>query len=161
MHDSARLFCESIALILRPPHRVVEIGSRNVNGSIRYLFPGATYIGVDALPGPGVDIVADGATWSAREPFDVVLCTETLEHARDPATLTRNLIALCRPGGVLIVTAATPDRQPHSAIDGGPLRDGEPYQGISPTDLARWLSDCNTVAIDDRAFGDVYCLATR
>jgi SAM-dependent methyltransferase len=161
MHDAARRFCEAVAGALKPPARVVEIGSRNVNGSVRYLFPGACYVGVDAMAGPGVDVVADGATFAAREPFDVVLCTETLEHAADPAAMCRNLVALCRPGGAILVTAATPDRPPHSGIDGERLRDGEPYRGVTPADLAGWLGDCAAVATDARTPGDVYCLAAR
>jgi hypothetical protein len=161
MHDAARRFCEAVAGILKPPARVVEVGSRNVNGSVRYLFPGACYVGVDTLPGPGVDVVADGTRFAAREPFDVVLCTETLEHASDPASLTRNLIALCRPGGAILITAASPEREPHSAIDGEALRPGESYQGISPADLTGWLSPCSAVLIDSRTPGDVYCVAFR
>ena len=36
---------------------VVDIGSMDVNGTYRHLFPAWRYIGVDMEPGPGVDIV--------------------------------------------------------------------------------------------------------
>lgn len=161
MHDSAYKFCAAMAGVLDPPWTALEIGSRNVNGSVRDLFRCAEYVGVDVLPGPGVDVVADGATFDADWPFDVVVCTEVLEHAADPAALCRNLMALCQPGGAIIMTAATPDRPPHSAIDGGPLRDGEPYRGVTPADLRAWLAGCRAVVIDDSVPGDVYCLAVR
>lgn len=161
MHDGARQFCTSVIQSLRGPRRVAEIGSRNVNGSIRYLMPGWEYIGVDALPGPGVDWVADGATWRPGILFDLVVSTEALEHAADPAALVRNMVALTAPGGVVVITCASPDRPPHSAIDGEALREGEAYQGITPAMLREWLSECPVVAIDDRTTGDVYCVAWK
>ena len=37
---------------------VLEMGSRDWNGTPRHLFPGARYTGVDALHGDGVDLAA-------------------------------------------------------------------------------------------------------
>ncbi|MDB0050250.1 hypothetical protein N9F31_02215, partial [Pseudomonadales bacterium] len=39
---------------------VLEIGSYDVNGSIRSLFNAQNYVGVDLVEGPGVDVVAGG-----------------------------------------------------------------------------------------------------
>lgn len=159
MHDAARRFVSAVAPLANGS--VCEIGSRNVNGTVRYLFTGK-YVGVDALAGPGVDIVADGATWDGDgRVYDCVVCTEVLEHATDPAVLTWNLVRLCRPGGIVIITAAAPERKPHSAIDGEELRPGEQYRGITAADLRTWLDDCRAVMIDDRVPGDIYCMAIR
>lgn len=59
---------------------VLEVGSRNVNGTVKYFFLG-TYIGIDMVPGVEVDIVAraDNLPFD-DERFDVVICTEMLEH---------------------------------------------------------------------------------
>jgi 2-polyprenyl-3-methyl-5-hydroxy-6-metoxy-1,4-benzoquinol methylase len=43
-----------------------------------------------------------GADW---QPFDQVLCLETLEHIADDAALVRALGKLVRPGGTLLVTS--------------------------------------------------------
>ncbi|MEO7251905.1 MAG: hypothetical protein ABIW30_04775, partial [Arenimonas sp.] len=40
--------------------RILEIGSYNVNGSIRQFFQGSTYVGVDLTEGPDVDVVCEG-----------------------------------------------------------------------------------------------------
>ena len=59
-----------------PADRVLELGSRNINGSVRYLFAAAEYVGVDPVEGADVDIVGDGATIEVgHDSFDVVVCT--------------------------------------------------------------------------------------
>jgi hypothetical protein len=40
--------------------RVLDIGSLDINGSVRPLFRGGTYTGIDVAAGPGVDIVCQG-----------------------------------------------------------------------------------------------------
>lgn len=82
----------------------VELGSRNINGGVRGLFTGG-FVGVDMVPGPGVDMVARCDDLPlADESFDVVVSTEMLEH--DPffwlslAEMTRVLA----PGGHLLLT---------------------------------------------------------
>lgn len=93
--------------------RVMEVGSLDVNGSLRphveALGP-TTYIGIDSQPGPGVDLVVDAAIVgkNRRRPHDVVICTEALEHAEDWRALVSALKRLVRPGGVLLVTTRSP-----------------------------------------------------
>lgn len=94
--------------------RVLEVGSQNVNGSIRpwleFMQP-QKYLGIDIEPGPGVDKILsihDLATTYGRTPFDLVLCTEVLEHVADWRSAIRNLKAACKPGGYLIITTRRP-----------------------------------------------------
>lgn len=91
--------------------RVMEVGSLDVNGSLRAhveaLGP-TTYIGIDSQPGPGVDMVVDAVAVGKRRPHDVVICTEVLEHAEDWRALVSALKRLVRPGGVLLVTTRSP-----------------------------------------------------
>src|SRR5262245_27344434 len=61
---------------------VTDIGSMDVNGSYRSLFPTCRYIGVDMEPGPGVDVVAknyDSYPLSNRS-SDLVISGQALEH---------------------------------------------------------------------------------
>lgn len=132
MHAAARSFVERW---IRPDDDpVIEIGSRNVNGSLRDLFPRApeyqTYVGIDVQDGPGVDIVADAAQWTPPERAACVICCEVLEHWMNWQGIVHNACAWLRPGGRLIITCAGAGRKPHSAIDGESLRSGEHYANI-------------------------------
>jgi hypothetical protein len=64
MHDGASKFVAAAAAVLPAGLRVIEFGSRDVNGSIRDHFKTAgSYLGVDILPGPGVNLIRDAATF--------------------------------------------------------------------------------------------------
>src|SRR5580765_6950114 len=109
MHAEALLFARRALAGLSVTGHVVEIGSRDINGSVRQLLQwrAYSYVGLDVAPGAGVDIVADGATFVPREAPDLVVCMETLEHAEQACAIVRNAAAILRPGGRLLVTCAT------------------------------------------------------
>ncbi len=82
----------------------LEVGSYDVNGSVRLLFSGA-YVGVDHAEGPGVDKVADAEHLPfADASFEVVVSTEMLEHAERPWLAVNEMARVCEPGGTVIVT---------------------------------------------------------
>jgi len=114
---------------------VLDVGGRDINGSPRSLFPGADYCALDVVDGPGVDVVAEIVGWRDRRKFDVVICAEVLEHAEAWEAVVKSCWRRVAPGGRLLVTCATEGREPHSAVDGGPLRKGEFYGAVMPDDL--------------------------
>lgn len=115
--------------------KVLELGSRDVNGTPRALFPNADYTGVDVIDGPCVDIVADAADWLPDDLYDIVISTEVLEHAERWRDIVRTCGLACRPGGRVVLTAAGPGRGPHSAVDGRGLKDWEYYQNVDKPEL--------------------------
>lgn len=140
----------------------MEIGGRNVNGSVRPLFPDAPYVSVDVRPGPEVDVVADGATFVPEVPPACVVCCEVLEHTPAAEAICRHACAILAPGGHFIVTAAGEGRAPHSAIDGGPVRPDEFYRNVWVDDLRLWLQPFAAVAITQNpAAGDIYAVAIK
>lgn len=154
---------EALAYVARVVSRtggyatVVDIGGRDINGSPRFLFAGSHYTSIDLVDGSGVDVVCDAAAWAPEAPVDAVVCCEVLEHATDPGGLVKAAISWLLPGGRLIVTAACDPRAPHSAGDGGALRDGEHYANVDPARLAGWMADLDQVEIEVHADrGDVY-----
>lgn len=96
---------------------VLEVGSRNVNGSYRGLIePCAEYLGVDMIGGNGVDVVCDAADLdqaTGGRQFDLVVCTEMLEHAERWADVIHNLKAAVKPGGLLVITTRSPGFPKH------------------------------------------------
>jgi SAM-dependent methyltransferase len=64
-----------------------------------------SYRGFDVEPGPTVDDVgvAERLPYGNAE-FDVVLCTQVLEHADDPAAVVSELSRVLRPGGLALVS---------------------------------------------------------
>jgi hypothetical protein len=164
MHEQCFRYVAKVVAELDPaPRTVVDIGGLNINGTVRGLFPGAEYTSVDLRPGPGVDVVADGATWRPAGLVDCVVCTEVLEHAPDPGAIVANAIAMLREGGTLIVTAAMEPRTPHSAIHGGPLTPGEHYANVDPVLLMEWIqAGCIDWRVEtDERHGDVRAVGVR
>jgi hypothetical protein len=141
--------------------RVLEFGSRDINGSVRSIFPEAAYTGVDIAPGDGVDVVADASEWT-KAGFDVVVCCEVLEHTpKGKAIIAGARRALGKTGGTLVVTCATDPREAHSAADGGPLQPNEFYRNVSPALMRRWLTASGFQVIDQQVHprGDLYVTA--
>ena len=61
---------------------ILEIGSYEVNASIRDIFKGANYLGIDLLNGPGVDLVMNGENIrKLNQKFDIIISSECFEHA--------------------------------------------------------------------------------
>jgi SAM-dependent methyltransferase len=105
MHDSVMAWVgEQVAEHDLAGRSTLEVGSLDVNGSVRSLFAGA-YVGVDMREGPGVDAVAT----SDALPFDdaafsVVVSTEMLEHDPSPWLSLAEMGRVLAPGGHLLLT---------------------------------------------------------
>ena len=91
--------------------RVLEVGSRFVNGSVRPLIERfcrpREYVGIDIEAGKYVDIVLPAerlVDHFGPESFDVVISTEVLEHVFDWRLVINNMKAVLRRGGYIYVT---------------------------------------------------------
>jgi len=166
MHLAALVFVDEHA----PPGpgfdlRVLEFGSRDINGSVRQVFRrAARYVGVDVSEGPGADIVADAATVDVPGAWDVVVCCEVFEHADDEtcAGMCANAYRHLKPGGVFIATMAGLGRAEHSAVDGGPLQPGEFYRNVDRPTLSGWLVAAGFTAYKTDVLGDdIRCVAWK
>jgi hypothetical protein len=144
----------------RRPEAVLEIGSLDINGSVRPMFPDvALYHGIDLADGPGVDEVADAATWTPDRTYDVVVCAEVLEHAPSWRQILATMWAATAPGGVLVMTCACSPRPAHSAVDGWDVRAGEHYANVEPDDVLRVVRGWDVPSWQvtaNRGRGDLY-----
>lgn len=131
---------------------VLDLGGRDINGSVRHLFPNADpYRVMDIRPGDGVDIVADAATWPPDRKYDVVVCTEVFEHTANWPLICATAYEALRYGGRFIATMAGPGRPAHSAIDGLlRLHPGEYYGNVHPETLRAVLElvDFDAIVVD-------------
>lgn len=95
--------------------RVLEIGSYDVNGSVRRLFEGAgEYVGVDLVEGPGVDRVVDGSAIDDPDgSWDVTLSGECFEHDPHWEDTLATMVRVTRPGGLVAFTCASRGRIEH------------------------------------------------
>lgn len=174
MHQAAYNYIERQRPALSPlaGKRGVNIGAYNVNGSVAPLLSGGSVelIGVDIRPGPDVDLVVQPGQTLAQAlaaagielDFHFVVSTETIEHAADPEQLLRDAWEVLRPGGVLLLTGAAPERTPHGCDGGSVVPEGESYQNIDPVQLREWLSAWVDVEIEHNPdLGDVYAKAVK
>ena len=120
---------------------VLDVGGRDINGNPGHLFhPGTTWEVVDLHEGPRVTHVGDFLDYGNTTRFDAALHLEVAEHTPEwPEHLAHAAHMLDPHTGWLVFTAAGPNRQPHSHVDGGPLREGEHYENVDPDVLARVL----------------------
>lgn len=135
--------------------KVLEIGSLDINGSVRQYFEDCVYLGIDIAPGRAVDRVCRGQDFDAPAgTYDFVISCEMMEHNPQWRETWLNMLRLLNPSGVLLMTCATHGRRRHGTPDSTPVdspltsAEGANYYrnliGQDFTDLARpdtWFSN--------------------
>jgi SAM-dependent methyltransferase len=125
----------------------LDVGAGGHHGhKVQALFKPMQFATVDWNPDTEPDVVADMTVMVLpeglpAEGYPLVLCTEVLEHVPAWRALLFNCVRLVAPGGHLLVTCAGPGREPHSGLDGGPLRPEEAYRNIEPFELVDAISN--------------------
>ena len=143
--------------------RVLEVGARNVNGSLRgyveSLRP-AEYVGVDMISGPGVDRVLPCEQLCANvgaAAWDLVICTEMLEHAADWRACMIQMVRALKPGGLLLLTTRSPGFPRH-----GYPEDHWRFTTVSMGQICEALHLCASVEDDpDPAAPGVFVFARK
>lgn len=93
---------------------ILEVGSLDINGSVRQFFTSCTYIGIDVGVGPGVDIVAEGQSYNGKaNSIDTVISCECFEHNPYWVGTFNNMIRMAKKGGLVVMTCATAGRKEH------------------------------------------------
>jgi SAM-dependent methyltransferase len=101
--------------------KVLEIGSLNINGSVRPFFTGCDYLGIDVGPGRDVDLVCKGEDYDAPDDtFDVTISCECFEHNPKWVETFLNMIRMTKPNGLVIMTCATAGRAEHGTARTSP-----------------------------------------
>ena len=88
--------------------RVVEIGSQDVNGSLRSVCPATfEYVGVDFVPGNGVDLVLDDPYLLpfASESADIIVSSSCFEHSEMFWVLFLEIMRVLKKDGLFYLNA--------------------------------------------------------
>jgi len=109
MHDTAmglgQLFFELYWQdIVGRPRVIVEVGSQDVNGSLRAFAPaGSVYLGIDLEKGEGVDLVATEPSELplVDESVDTVVSTSCFEHDAMFWLTFLEMVRVLAPGGLI------------------------------------------------------------
>lgn len=101
--------------------KVLEVGSLNINGSIRQFFAYCDYLGIDVGPGKDVDLVCEGQTLDHPDnTYDTVGSCECFEHNPYWVETFVNMHRMCKPGGLVFMTCATTGRPEHGTTRTSP-----------------------------------------
>jgi SAM-dependent methyltransferase len=97
--------------------KVIDVGSKDINGNNRGFFRRVNYQGIDLSEGPNVDwigyahnilpIIATG------DAIDVIISTEAAEHDKFWELTFQSMYDHLRPGGLLLITAGGEGREEH------------------------------------------------
>jgi hypothetical protein len=92
--------------------KILEVGSLNINGTVRDLFATSFYIGIDLGSGRNVDLIAEGHNVAfADRFFDLSISCECFEH--NPFWVETFLNMIRMTDKMVIFTCATTDRPEH------------------------------------------------
>lgn len=94
--------------------KVLEVGSLDINGTMRSFFLNCDYLGIDVGEGKGVDLVVQGQNHNAPDnTYDVCASGECFEHNPYWAETFANMLRMCKPNGLVLFTCATTGRPVH------------------------------------------------
>lgn len=146
--------------------RVLEVGSLNINGTIRDFFSGCDYTGVDLAPGKDVDLVGRGEDLDFPDSsFDVVCSCECFEHNPEWARTFDNMTRMAK--SLVFFTCATTGRPEHGTARTTPWDApfcGDYYQNLKASDF---IARCNMNAfagyrfLTNKSSQDLYFIGVK
>lgn len=120
---------------------VLEIGSYDVNGSVKQQFNFTRkYIGIDLTSGPNVDVVLDGSQVDElNQNFDMILSFECFEHAKNWKTIFKKIYSILNTNSFVVLSMASTGRVEHGTSRSGqwqsPGTSDEYYKNLTKKDF--------------------------
>ena len=161
MHKTAmlhgRLFFETY---VSAPVSIVDIGSQDVNGSLRSVAPpGCKYTGVDFVQGKGVDVIISDpyALPFPDETFDIAVTSSCFEHSEFFWLTFLEVLRVLKPHGLLYLNVPSNGPFHRYPLDcwrfypdsGRALQNWARRQGIEAQLLESFVGPQNTGAWND------------
>lgn len=123
----------------------------NIIGTL--LSSGWKVFNVDMKKEPGVDLVADVTKENFAEPFkerfSLTICTNLLEHVEDIRLVTKNLVAITKSGGHLLITVPYKYKLHYDPIDNGFRPTPQEIVDLFK-EVAEYIVDSKIIAISDK-----------
>jgi SAM-dependent methyltransferase len=115
VNGATLIFCKKTGF--KVGDRVLDVGSMDVNGTVRSLFFRAKeYVGIDMRPGKDVDrvmLAEDLPKHFEAGYFDVVVCSNALEHMEFWEDAIRGMWFVLKEGGTLTLVTPTKEKGRH------------------------------------------------
>lgn len=114
MNGSVFLFSRKVGA--KAGDKVLDVGSMDVNGSVRENFKMCHYLGIDMREGKSVDRVMpaeDLPKHFQAEHFDIIVCCETLEHVEHWKEALSGMWFVLKTGGNILITTPTKEKGRH------------------------------------------------
>lgn len=104
-----------VRLLLPHMHgEAVDLGAGTAKYKDMILTAATSYTAFDGRPGPHIDVVGDMLALPFPDAsFDTAICTQVMEHVREPWTMVQEIARILRPGGTCVLT--TPFLMPYHA----------------------------------------------
>ena len=101
--------------------KVLEVGSLNINGTVRIFFKDCDYTGIDVGAGKDVDVVCAAHEFEAElNSFDTTISCECFEHDKYWVRSFKKMYDSTKHGGLVIFSCATTGRAEHGTTRTSP-----------------------------------------
>ena len=122
--------------------KVLEVGSLDINGSVRQFFSNCDYLGIDVGEGKGVDLVCQGQEFQGKDnSFDTAISCECFEHNPYWEATFKNMHRVVKQGGLVVMSCATTGRPEHgtkrTTPADAPLVDWDYYKNLTEEDFTK------------------------
>ena len=116
--------------------KVLEVGSLDINGSVRQFFTDCDYLGIDVGEGKGVDLVCQGQEFKGKSnSFDTAISCECFEHNPYWIKTFENMHRVVKQGGLVVMSCATTGRPEHgtkrTSPQDAPLIEWDYYKNLT------------------------------
>jgi SAM-dependent methyltransferase len=118
MHDTAYKHCVNfVARFLSGNGRVLDVGSLDVNGTLKPIFNGWDYTGMDRAAGKNVDVIIEREFPFEDQSFDVVVSSSALEH--DPIfwVTFKEMVRVSKSGGFIYINVPSATKVHRHPVD--------------------------------------------
>lgn len=110
MHPSAQInaiqFYNKYCTTLNSSSRILDIGSYDLNGTLKPIFKDHMYIGVDMIEGPNVNVVCTNDDIPFKDRFfDVIVTSSCFEHDSFFWLTFLEMCRLLKDGGYIYINA--------------------------------------------------------